>query len=147
MLMRRLCMNSTWAPSALFLPAISSLFTSLSPSLLLLPSLSCSPFPPSLLLFLHRLPAPLSLAQCPVVIWEVSLLQQLRHTSNAQEITKVSPSPCLSSPHLHGVPGSHSNPTACAPKEIFPGSNPTAWAPKEIFPGFGSVMDEAWPGD
>lgn len=69
-------MNSTWASSALFLPAISSLFTSLSPSLLPLPSLSCSPFPPSSS-FPHSSPSlPFllrsSLAHRPVLVWEVS---------------------------------------------------------------------------
>lgn len=44
MLMRRLCMNSTWASSVLFLPAIPSLFTSL-------------PFPPPLA-FSLTLPLP-----------------------------------------------------------------------------------------
>lgn len=137
-------MNSTWASSALFLPAISSLFTSLSPSLLPLPSLSCSPFPPSLLLlFLHPLPAHLpfllcsSLAHSPVVIWEgaqgvtpAAAVSHLAHTGDAPG------SPCrraVSSPHVHGVSPPH--------------SNPTALAPEEIFPGFGSLRDGAWPGD
>lgn len=49
MLMRTVCMNSTWAFSVLFLPAISSLFASLLPPPappvfpLPLPSLPCAP--------------------------------------------------------------------------------------------------------
>lgn len=84
-------MNSTWASSALFLPAISSLFTSLHlpPPLALSPALPLpsfsSSFPRSQPLFQFLLHS--SLPHRPPVIWKPSpgchSCNRLSHTSNA----------------------------------------------------------------
>lgn len=93
-----------------------------APSSLPLPPLP-SPTPSrSLPFLLHS-----SLAHCPMVIWEASPGRHTYSTGSScltprthRSCTKVSQSPCMravSFSRVLGVPRSHSNPTAHAPKE------------------------------